>query len=250
MRTNRIKYIVLFIIIILFAVYQILMSLNIAPYLLTSEDILIVLFLLISIFLLLISFSLSAVSESTPPGSKQLMIEVSPEEIDISPITGKDINFFLQLQEYFKGFLSESEVLSRLLAASVKITKSKRASILLHDRKTGVLFIFKTVGWRKDEIKMLGNNKIRPGEGITGRVFQDGKPLIVNNLEKETDFEPKDKYRSKSFVSIPLFSDMEVIGVMNLTEQESDKYSVKELEIVRFMVNEVSGRVKFPLHVR
>ncbi|UCB47350.1 MAG: GAF domain-containing protein [Spirochaetota bacterium] len=153
----------------------------------------------------------------------------------------------MKIQEYFKGSISESEILSKLLAAAAKITKSKRASILLYNGKMDELYIFKTMGWSKDEIKMLRGTKIQPGEGITGRVFLDGKPLIVNNIEKKTDFEPKDKYRSKSFVSVPILTDEAIIGVINLTEKESEIYSDKEMNILYFMINEISGRVKLPI---
>ena len=247
MRTKKIKYIVLFIIIILFVIYQILLSFNIVPYILTSEDIIVILFLLISLFLLLISLSTPAFTGKIPYGTEGYVLEAGPEQVDISPITDKDVNFFMKIQEYFKGSINESEILSKLLAAAAKITKSKRASILLYNGKMDELYIFKTMGWSKDEIKMLRGTKIQPGEGITGRVFLDGKPLIVNNIEKKTDFEPKDKYRSKSFVSVPILTDEAIIGVINLTEKESEIYSDKEMNILYFMINEISGRVKLPI---
>ncbi len=247
MNISKIKYTIIFIVILLFVIYQILLSFNVTPYFFTGEDIIVILVLLVSILLFFISNAIERISLKKLHPDEDLALETSvleagPEKIDITPLVDKkeEISYFLKLQSYFKEVKSASELLNKLLVAAAKITHSKRVSIFLYNKKGDELGIYKTIGWDKGEIKMLKNIKIKPGEGITGRVFIDAKPLIVNDIERENGFTPKEKYRSKAFISFPLFSGSDIIGVINLTEKERDVYSKQELDILTFIINEVS----------
>ena len=228
------KYVVIFTVMLLLVVYQMLLSFNIVPYFLTGEDLFLVLLLLLGIFLLLISLDLSRLARSRK------------EEIDLEPLAHKDVTFFLKIQRYFKDCENDTDVLGRLLVASSKLTKTKRASVLLYSVREDVLFIFRTIGWDRNEIKMLRNTRISPGEGITGRVFLEGKPLVVSDVEKGSDVEPREKYSTKAFVSTPLFAGNEVVGVLNLTEKQEGAYFEKELDVLEFLVTTASLLLKNP----
>jgi len=96
------------------------------------------------------------------------------------------------------------------------------------------------LGWNSSEIKLITKTKIKPGEGIAGRVFLDGKPVVMNETEGKREFGLKDKYKSNSFISLPVFSGNTIIGVLNLTEKENDTYSGHEIDMVNFIINEAS----------
>jgi diguanylate cyclase (GGDEF)-like protein len=70
---------------------------------------------------------------------------------------------------------------------------------------------------------LMGNIKVMPGEGIAGRVFEKGEPILTDREEvirKYTDG-VKPRYRTPSSISVPLKVANETIGVLTL----SDKYS-------------------------
>lgn len=246
MRTLKGKYVVIFTLMLLLVVYQILLSFNIVPYFLTGEDLFLVLFLLLGIFLLLISLDLSRLARSRTERYGGPEVEVPPGEIDLEPLANREAAFFLKIQRYFKDCENDTDVLGRLLVASSKLTNSERASVLLYSKKDDDLFIFRTIGWDRNEIKMLRNTRISPGEGIAGRVFLEGKPLVVSDVEKGSDIEPKEKYSTKAFVSIPLFAGNEVVGVLNLTEKQEGAYSEKELDVLEFLVTTASFLLRDP----
>jgi len=246
MRTLKGKYVVIFTLMLLLVVYQILLSFNIVPYFLTGEDLFLVLFLLLGIFLLLISLDLSRLARSRTERYGGSEMEVPPGEIDLEPVANKEAAFFLKIQKYFKDCENDTSVLGRLLVASSKLTNSNRASVLLYSKQDDDLFIFRTIGWDRSEIKMLRNTRISPGEGITGRVFLEGKPLVVSDVEKGSDVEPKEKYSTKAFVSTPLFAGNEVMGVLNLTEKQEGAYSEKELDVLEFLVTTASFLLRDP----
>jgi diguanylate cyclase (GGDEF)-like protein len=64
----------------------------------------------------------------------------------------------------------------------------------------------------------------RLGQGISSRVLESGRPLLVNDIET-SDFEqtPSRKYRTKSFISYPLSIGPRKIGLLNVTDKSNGK---------------------------
>ncbi len=240
MRTLKGKYVLVFAVMVVLVIYQLLLSFNRVPYFLTSEDLTIVLFLLLAAFLLFLSHDVCRLARSGGQKEYGWNLQLPDEEVDIGPLNEKEVSFFIRAQQYFKDCENDTDVLSRLLVASTKVTGSRRASVLLYSAKNDELYIFRTVGWDKNEIKMLRDTRIKPGEGITGRVFLEAKPLVVSDVGKGGEFEPKEKYSTKAFVSTPLYAGNVVIGVINLTEKQDGAYTEKELKVIDFLVTMVS----------
>lgn len=240
MRTRSGKYVLLFAVMVVLVVYQMLLSFNMVPYFLTSEDLTLVLFLLLAVFLLVLSCDVCRIRRSSVQKDYGHNLQLPDEEVDLGPLGAKEISFYIRVQQYFKGCANETDVLSRLLVAAAKVTGSRRASVLLYSRKRDELFIFRTIGWDKNEMRMLRDTRIKPGEGITGRVFLETKPLVVSDIGKGAEFEPKEKYSTKTFVSTPLYAGNEVVGVINLTEKVDGEYTEKELNVLDFTVTTAS----------
>jgi transcriptional regulator with GAF, ATPase, and Fis domain len=241
------KHTIVFIFILLCILYQLLSSFNIVPYFITGQDMMLVLILLVSLLILLIGHSVLRISGKHFSADEEISIgnyadAVQPPELDLPKhFEEKDIcKYFIAMQNYLSMFYEVRELIDRLLVAAARVTQSERASILLYDRKKDELFINRTLGWNENEIKLIRNTRIRPGEGIAGRVFIDGKPVVMNETESKGEFEVKDKYRSNSFVSFPLLSGNSVIGVLNLTEKGKGVYTKREIEMVRFILNEAA----------
>jgi diguanylate cyclase (GGDEF)-like protein len=79
-----------------------------------------------------------------------------------------------------------------------------------------------TVKAAKGIHKMLQSEiKIKAGEGISGWVFREGMPLIVDDIEKHEWGSPvkRSKYRTGSFMSIPLKLGEKTIGVLNISDK-------------------------------
>src|SRR3989338_7577065 len=67
---------------------------------------------------------------------------------------------------------------------------------------------------------ILGNIKVKIGEGISGEVMEKGSPVIVRDVESES-FARKNspRYKTKSFISIPLKVGFRTIGVINISDK-------------------------------
>jgi transcriptional regulator with GAF, ATPase, and Fis domain len=246
MNTLKIKYVALFVLIVIVTTYHVLLSQNLLPYsFFSGEDITVILLLLVAVFLLLLSGTVRRLSNYLISMRDRITMNISTDSIDalslaenVQGTTG--CKFLIGIQRYLNNIINLEELLNKFLVITVKITKSDRASIMLHDRKKDELYIYKTIGWGNREITLARKMKSKPGEGIAGRVFLDGEPLVVNKGADKEDFDAKEKYKSKSFVSYPIFSGEKIIGVLNLTEKGEESYTQSELEILSFVTNAVS----------
>lgn len=69
--------------------------------------------------------------------------------------------------------------------------------------------------------KLLSEIKIRAGEGIAGKVYREGVPLMVDDIEKNERLliRRRPKYKTGSFISIPLKIGEKTIGVLNISDK-------------------------------
>jgi Nif-specific regulatory protein len=95
-----------------------------------------------------------------------------------------------------------------------------RSSISLLDEETKELRIVASHGLGENEARRV---KYRSGEGITGRVFQSGKPVVVPQISHEPMFLDRLGVRKKtlrqqelSFICVPLVVNRKPVGVLGV----------------------------------
>jgi putative methionine-R-sulfoxide reductase with GAF domain len=254
--TQGAKYVIVFVIIAVMVAFQLISSFGLFPYLVTGQDMTFTLILLVSLLLVFTGRDLTVMQRRKKSVGEEISIggyaeTAPPPELELpKKFDEKDYyRYFTAMQSYLGAFSGMRELMDKLLVAAARVTHSQRASILLYNRKKDELFITRTLGWNESEIRLIKNTRIRPGEGIAGRVYLDGKPVVMNENEVKAEFEMKEKYRSNSFVSFPLFSGGTAIGVLNLTEKDKGAYSQREIEMVRFILNETSLHFSYLMQI-
>jgi len=70
---------------------------------------------------------------------------------------------------------------------------------------------------------VIRQTRIRPGESISGWVALEGKPLLIEDIERDRRFQRKSipQYNTKSLLSLPLKIQDRVIGVLNLNNKKT-----------------------------
>lgn len=74
----------------------------------------------------------------------------------------------------------------------------------------------------------------RIGQGIAGKVVNAKTPILVKDIDKDERFRKNgfSHYKTKSFISIPLFNSSGLIGVINLADKSSgEAFSEKDFEL-------------------
>ena len=108
------------------------------------------------------------------------------------------------------------------------------AALAVPDPSDGRLTIVATHGYPRELVEHL---RIEPRSGVFGSVFQNGRVLLVKGLDKTA--EPRrrrPRYRTDSFVAIPLVAGREVLGVICVTDRRDDKpFTAEDVAILRAM---------------
>lgn len=154
----------------------------------------------------------------------------------------------MTLFEFSKSITSTIDLnalLEKILNAALEITNAQRGSILVLDQDSKKLSIGSARGLSEDVIR---DTKLEIGEGISGRTFKEGKPLLVEDIEKDerTKRPNKPQYRTKSFLSVPLMSNSlhsqdEVLAVLNLTDKVSgESFTGREQTLVSVLAGQAA----------
>ena len=116
--------------------------------------------------------------------------------------------------------ISRTFNLKESLLATLKILKRsyhiKSGAIVLSDDNGASLILAANTGYRTGPTK----TKYKLGEGLTGRIAESGKPIVVPQVSKEplflnrmSSWDPK-LDREQSFVGVPIILDYEILGVL------------------------------------
>jgi nitrogen-specific signal transduction histidine kinase len=99
--------------------------------------------------------------------------------------------------------------------------KAECGSLFLFDRNNKELILESL--YNSVNINDVKGLKQRVGEGIAGKVVDIKNAVLVTNIDQDLRFRSNgfNHYRTKSFMSIPLFSPKGLIGVINIVDKKN-----------------------------
>ncbi len=136
----------------------------------------------------------------------------------------------------------KGELVNFIFEQSAELLQAERGSLMLLNHKTDELIVEVSRGLSEEMGRKL---RIKPGQGIAGKVAKDGAPLVVDDLEKALSISKRPDYRTKSFISLPLKSEGRVIGVINLSDKFSGNiFSQEDLELITGLISQASAALE------
>jgi len=143
----------------------------------------------------------------------------------------------LEILQEVAGTISSSleldEVLNHIVDIASSITGADSCLIYLYDREKGELILRAS---KKPHPKILGKIKLKLGEGITGWVAKEKKPVVLSsNASKDQRFKffqnlPEDKF--EAFLSVPIIAKKEIIGVINIQHKKEHSYPESQVNLL------------------
>lgn len=127
--------------------------------------------------------------------------------------------------------LEAPDLYRTILLKASEVLKAEQASLMIYDETSGDLAIKYVKGLNE---KIVQNLRLKPGEGIAGFVFENGKPLLVDNIDEDSRFETRQRsrYKTKSLMSIPLKVHHRKIGVLNVADKvDGGSFNEKDLRL-------------------
>ena len=140
------------------------------------------------------------------------------------------------------------DVLQELVVITAEVTGSDACLIYLADHATGEVVLRASQLPHAPEI---GSVRLKLGEGITGWVAQHKTVVALpRNAFADSRFKPfaslvEDTY--EAFLSVPLVSGGEVIGVVNVHHREPHEHTPKEISLLLFLGEQMGGAIAMSL---
>ena len=124
------------------------------------------------------------------------------------------------------------------------LLNTKMGSLMLINKATNELEIIAARGLTDEVVR---TTKMQVGEGIAGRVAQEGKPIFCEDIEKDVRFmrHSNVKYASSSFIAVPLKVKNKVIGVLNINSaNDGRKITSKDMKLVSILADQAAVEIE------
>jgi len=128
------------------------------------------------------------------------------------------------------------ELLKIMLDKCITITGADSGSIMIKDPGTRKLRYEVIKGLDED---MVLKTPIEVGEGLTGTVFQDGIPRLVNDVSIDPVYIPVRK-DIKSELAVPLSVQGKIIGVVNVDSAKIGAFTEDDMEFLQTISNQAA----------
>ncbi|MFZ3208950.1 MAG: sensor domain-containing diguanylate cyclase [Geobacteraceae bacterium] len=113
----------------------------------------------------------------------------------------------------------QQELFNAILEMAAKLANASCGSLMLMDENRVTLLIEAAIGMNIHLAKSLTT---KLGNGIAGKVAVNGQPMLVNDIEKDERITGvnRPRFKTKSFISVPLKFKEQIIGVLNLSDKK------------------------------
>ena len=129
----------------------------------------------------------------------------------------------------------ELDVHQLIVDTMAEAVAARQASLAVYDDRNEGLLIKATYGY---PAALVSHVLIASGTGVIGRTFETRRARLVADVAREpTGHRPRLRYRTGSFMSVPLIAADEVVGVVTVTDRADERpFSHADLKTVQGLV--------------
>ncbi len=162
---------------------------------------------------------------------------------ELNHIEVKRLTALLELSRKMTSVNNLEEVLKSVVMVAKQQTQAGSTSLMLLEDTHHLVY---KVGENVDS-EHLVNLRIKVGDGIAGSVAQTGKPIWVRDIETDKRYHRKNlpKYKTPSFICVPLISNEKVIGVLNVTDKEdSQTFEQDDFNLITILASQAAMTIE------
>ena len=140
--------------------------------------------------------------------------------------------------------LSLDEMLGEIVGLTVQVTNCDACLVYLIERETNEIVLRASQVPHQSD---LGNIRLKVGEGVTGWVVEHHSVVALSsNASADSRFKRfqalvEDTY--EAFLSVPLLSGGEVIGVINVHHRQPHAHTADEIALLTFVGEPMGGAI-------
>jgi len=152
----------------------------------------------------------------------------------------KELSLLFEISKEITSSLTIDDVLDTIVKRTGQVLGVDMCSILLLDEVKNELFIAAAKGLPEE---VIASTRVKLGDKISGWVLQNKKPILVQEIEKDSRFlkTSEHKYYTGSFISVPLIFKDKAIGVLSINNKYSrEVFTEEDLKLVEGIADHAS----------
>jgi nitrate/nitrite-specific signal transduction histidine kinase len=156
----------------------------------------------------------------------------------------KELSALYAVASVVNRSLDLKKILEGALQKTIEVTGIETGGIYLLDHESGNLKI--TVHCGVSDRFIAGVDNLAVGEGFSGRVFQQGKPIVVNDVAADPRL-TRSVVREEGYHSVaivPLSSRAKIHGTLFLLTKTSRTFSEQDIELVSSIGQQIGGAIE------
>ncbi len=166
----------------------------------------------------------------------ELILENNALHSEIDRKLEEMLSSISDLSKSIAPLLNWNQLFQTILDKSIQLLKAEQGSLMMLNHETKELL----VEAKKSTGHIIKDNmRTHFGENIAGKVLETGKALLVEDVEKDPRVNQKNKprYKTKSFISIPLKIENRVEGVLNISDKSSgESFNKNDLNLIQSFI--------------
>jgi len=171
------------------------------------------------------------------------MANIKEKKLNITQ--AQEVDILRRIVEITNSELDLKLILGEIINIVNDINKADSVFIYLFGEKKKYLVLIASKTPHKKE---LGKVNLKIGEGITGWVARENKPVAIEKNAyrdprfKNFDVLPEDEY--EAFLSVPIVYKGDPIGVINVQHKKTHKYAVNTISLVSLIAKQIGGVIE------
>ena len=141
-------------------------------------------------------------------------------------------------------FASLEEMLDYALGKVLEVVQTEAGSVYLLDEARGTLRLAVSRGL--SEAVRRDFDRLKLGEGLSGRVAQDGVPIVIRSLKDDprlTRMAARDE-GFRAFASVPLRSSFNTYGTLNIHSRDDREITEEDVQLLTSMAAQIALAVE------
>ncbi|MGI9568941.1 MAG: GAF domain-containing protein, partial [Desulfobulbia bacterium] len=147
----------------------------------------------------------------------------------------RDLSHLYDISEKLSATFASDEIAQLAINETLSLFHATNASIMLTGGEKGLFQIIAASGTKNKQKTSLHKDK-----GIAGRVLKTGKAEVVNDVSSDPQF-VKGGNNISSLMCAPLRTKDNIMGVFNVSSQESYTFSSEDLKLLTSIATQVGS---------
>ncbi|MBC8412101.1 MAG: sensor domain-containing diguanylate cyclase [Nitrospira sp.] len=153
--------------------------------------------------------------------------------------TSKKFSSIIEFANSIASILDKEELFNTVLDKSIEMLEAEQGSLMLLDEETAEFVI---EARKCTSVIAPPVMRISSTEGIAGQVLNSNTALLVEDIENDPRFqqENRPRFRTKSFVSVPITVGDRVAGVLNISDKAGGGvFGREDVDLIEAFVSNV-----------